>query len=92
MFHKIKNKNQKWFCKNCLQWFSRENVLTKHKENYLSINGKQSVKLEEGIIELENDFKEISVPFKIYANFEYNLKGAESYEGSYKKNIKITSL
>ena len=92
MFRKTKNDDRKWFCRSCLQCFSSESVLTKHKENCLSINGKQSVKLEEGIIELENDFKEISVPFKIYANFEYNLKGAESYEGSYKKNIKITSL
>ena len=47
MFHKTKNKNKKWFCKSCLQCFSSENVLIKHKENCLSINGKQSVKLEE---------------------------------------------
>ena len=50
MFHKTRNKNKKWFCKSCLQCFSSENVLIKHKENCLSINGKQSVKLEEGII------------------------------------------
>ena len=25
------------------------------------------------------------VPFKIYADFEYNLRGVESYEGSYTK-------
>ena len=43
----------------------------------MSINGKQSVKLEEGIIELENYFKEISVPFKIYADFDCNLKGVK---------------
>ena len=49
MFHKTKNKNKKWFCKSCLQCFSSENVSIKHKENCLSINGKQSVKLEEGI-------------------------------------------
>ena len=67
-------------------------MLTKQKENCMSINGKQSVKLEEGIIELENYFKEISVPFKIYADFDCNLKGVKSYEGSYKKNSKITSL
>ena len=54
MFHKTKNKNKKWFCRSCLQCFSSENVLTKHKEDCLSINGKQSVKLEEGIIESEN--------------------------------------
>ena len=52
MFHKTKNEN-KWFCKSCLQCFSSKNVLTKHKEDCLSINGKQSVKLEEVIIEFE---------------------------------------
>ena len=40
MFHKTKNKNKKWFCRSCLQCFSSENVLIKHKENFLSINGK----------------------------------------------------
>ena len=63
MFHKTKNKNKKWFCKSCLQCFSSENVLIKHKENCLSIDGKQSVKLEEGIIKSENYFKQIPVPF-----------------------------
>ena len=92
MFHKTKNKNKKWFCKSCLQCFSSESVLIKHKENCLSINGKQSVKLEKGIIKFENYFKQIPVPFKIYADFECNLKIVESYEGSYSKNIKITFL
>ena len=73
MFHKTKNKNEKWFCKSCLQYFSSENVLTKHKEDYLSINGKQSVKSEQGIIESENYSKQILAPFKIYADFECNL-------------------
>ena len=41
MFHKTKNKNKKWFCKSCLQCFSSENVLIKHKKDCLSINGKQ---------------------------------------------------
>ena len=47
MFHKTKNKNKKWFCKSCLQCFSSEKVLIKHKEDCLSINGMQSVKVEE---------------------------------------------
>ena len=91
MFHKTKNKNKKWFC-SCLQHFSSEDVLIKHKENCLSINGKQSAKLEKGIIEFENYFKQIPVPFKIYANFQCNLRGVECYTGSYTKNIKITFL
>ena len=60
-------------------------MLIKHKEVCLGINGKQSVKLEEGIIELENYFKQIPVPFKIYADFECNLRDVESYEGCYTK-------
>ena len=83
MFHKTKNKNKKWFCKSCLQCFSSENILIKHKENCLSINGKQSVKLEEGIINSENYFKQIPVPFKICADFECNLKKVKCNEGSY---------
>ena len=74
MFHKTKNKNKKWFCKSCLQYFSSENVLTKHKEDCLSINGQQSVHLEKGIIEFKNYFKQLPVPFKIYADFECNLR------------------
>ena len=56
LFHKTKNKN-KWFCKSCLQCFSSENVLIKHKEGCLSINGQQSVNLEKGTIEFKNYFK-----------------------------------
>ena len=85
MFHKTKNKNKKWFCRSCLQCFSSENVLIKHKEDCLSINGKQSVNLEKGIIEFENYFRQSPLPFKIYADFECNLRDAEIYEGSYTK-------
>ena len=74
MFHKTKNKNKKYFCKSCLQCFSSKNVLTEHKEVCLSINGAQSVRLEKGTIEFKNYFKQIPVPFKIYADFECNLK------------------
>ena len=43
MFHKTKNENKKWFCKSCLQCFSSQNVLIKHREDCLSINGVRSV-------------------------------------------------
>ena len=54
IFHKTKNKNKNWFCKSCLQCFSNEKVLIKHKEDCLSINGVQSIDVEEGIIKFEN--------------------------------------
>ena len=83
IFPKTKNKNKKYFCKCCLQCFSSKNVLTKHKE--VSVNAAQSLRLEKGTIGFKNYFKQIPVPFKIYANFECNLKSVESYEGFYSK-------
>ena len=82
MFHKTKNKNKKWFCKSCLQCFSCKNVLRKHKEDCLSINGIKSVDIEERIIKFENYSKQLSVPFKIYPDFDCNLQDSKIYEGS----------
>ena len=56
MFHKTNNKNKKWFCKSCLQCFSNEKVLIRHKEYCLSINGMPSVRLEKGTTKFENYF------------------------------------
>ena len=67
-------------------------MLTKHKEVCLSITGAPSAILEKETIGFKNHFKQIPVPFKIYVDFECNLKSVESYEGSYSKNIKITFL
>ena len=58
-------------------------MLTKHKEDCMSINGKQSLKLEKGIIEFENYFKQTPVSFKIFVDFECNLKKVKCKEGSY---------
>ena len=82
MFHKTKNKNKKWFGKSCLKCFSSEKIRIKHREDCLSINGVQSVKVEEGIIKSEDNFKQLPAPFKIYADFECNLKNIEIYEGT----------
>ena len=86
------NKNKKYFCKSCLQSFSSKGLLTEHKEVCLSINGAQSVRLEEGVIAFKNYFKQIPVPFKIYADFEDNSKSAESYEGSHSKKFLVVLL
>ena len=83
-FTKKKSKN-KYFCKSCLWCFSGENVWTKHKKDCLSINGVQSVKLKKGTIKFNNYIKQIPVPFKIYADFECNLKAIKIYEGFYSK-------
>ena len=74
----------------CLQCFSSENILVKHKENCLIISGKQRVKLSEGIIKFSNYFKQIPVPFKIYADFECILKETGVSEEIIDKNISYT--
>ena len=85
MLHKTKNRSRKWLCRSCLQCSSNTNVLTNHKENCLSINGAQFVKQEKGIIEFKNYCRKIHCPFKMYCDFECNLKGVEIYEGFYSK-------
>ena len=62
-------------------------MLNNHKEVYLSINGPQSVRLEKRTTKFKSYFKQTPVPFKIYADFECNLKSLESYEGSYSKKV-----
>ena len=42
----------------------------------------QSVYVKEGIIKFKNYSKQLSVPFKIYADFECNLQDTEIYESS----------
>ena len=77
MCNKAKNKNKKYFCK-CFHCFSSGNVLIEHKENWLIINGKLSVKLKSGSISFKNYFKQLPVSFKIYADFECIFKKVES--------------
>ena len=79
MFHKTKNKNKKYICKSCLQCLSSKNLSTKHKKVCLSINGAQSVRLEKGTIDLKTYFKQIPVPFKVYADFVCNLEISRSH-------------
>ena len=72
MFNKTKHKTKKHFCRYCLQCFSSERVLQEHREICLEINSKESVKLESGSIKFKNYFKQIAVPFKIFADVGCN--------------------
>ena len=74
MFNKTRHKGKKYFCKSCLQCFSSEKVLEDHKKDCLLINGGQNIKLKKGFIEFKKFNRQISVPFKIYVDFECLLK------------------
>ena len=87
MFNKTKHKGKKYFCGNCLQYFSSEKILNEHKD-CLVINGRQNVKLEEGFISFKNYSRQIPVPFKIYADFECILKNLDN--GTISNDISYT--
>ena len=93
LFNKTKNKNKKHFCMRCLQCFSSENILVKHKENCLIINVKQRVKLNEGTINFLNYFKQLPAPFRICAECIYAeciLKKTRASKEIIDKNISYT--
>ena len=52
--------------------------MIEHKETCLKINVKQSVKLEDGLAGFKNHFRQLTAPFKIYADFECNMKRVQS--------------
>ena len=85
MYSKAKTKNQhkNFFCMACLQNFTAEEILSNHKKQCLLINGCQAVNYESGIIKFTNYEKQVSIPFKIYADTECFLKRTNSYEAEY---------
>ena len=73
MYNQSKHKEKKHFCMFCLQCFSSERVLAKHKSNCLMITGKQAINMPkkgENILKFNNFHKQLPVPFVIYADFE----------------------
>ena len=75
--------------------FSNEKVLLEHKEICLKITFKQSVKLGRASIKFKNHFKQLAVPFKIYADSESVLKSVKSNDKNTLhtlKNFKHTFL
>ena len=84
MWNKTRCRNKKPFFLYCLQYFSSERVLVEHKEICFKISGKQSAKIRSGSIKFKNHFKQLAVPFMIYADFESVLKRSE---GSDKKIV-----
>ena len=73
MYNKTKHKERKHFCMHCLQCFSSERVLTDHKDNCITVNGTQAVKMPDknnNILKYNNFHKQQPVPFVIYADFE----------------------
>ena len=45
MYNKTKHKERKHFCMHCLQCFNTEEILAKHKNNCMVINGEQAIRM-----------------------------------------------
>ena len=57
----------------CLQNFTTEQILLKHKDNCMVINGKQAIRMPkkgENILQFKNHQKQMPASFVIYADFE----------------------
>ena len=87
MYSEVKPKNQhkKHFCMTCLQNFTTKKILNNHRKRCLLINDTQAVKYEKGVIKFKNHEKQISIPFKIFADTECLLKRINIDEGKYIK-------
>ena len=67
MYIKAKHRNKKHFCRYYFQCFSEQKILIiliEHKKICLNINGKQNVKLRNGLIKLNNHYKQLAAPLK----------------------------
>ena len=72
MYNKTKEKERKHFCMYCLQCFSTDEILTKHKSNCMVINGEQAIRMpkEGSIVQFRTYHKQMPAPSVIYADFE----------------------
>ena len=95
MYNQTKHKERKHFCMYCLQCSKSEVVNINHKENCITINGSQAIKMPKADdkVHFKNYHKRLEAPFFIYADFEaINEKvqrcqpNNESYTESYQKH------
>ena len=71
MYNQTKRKERKHFCRYCLQCFKSEIVLNNHKENCITVNGAQAIKMPkaDNVVYFTNYHKGLAAPFVIYADF-----------------------
>ena len=96
LYNETKHQHRKHFCMYCLQYFSTDKLLAKHKSNCMIISGEQAIRMpkEGSMVQFQNYHKQMPVPFVFYADFEaitekvYGCQpdGAKSYTDKYQKH------
>ena len=74
----------------CLQKFSTEQILLKHKDNCMVVNGKQAIRMPkkgENILQFKNHPNQMPAPFVICADFEAVTAKMQGCEPNNKKII-----
>ena len=71
MYNQTKHEERKHFCMYFLQCFPYEKTLINHKENCITINGAQAIKMPKAddMVYFKNYHKGLAAPFVIYADF-----------------------
>ena len=91
---KTKNHHKKFFCMKCLDCFTEQRILDKHKETCIVINKTENIAYESGTIEFEHYQNLIPTPFRIYADIECIPKKINktvgSYTSLYQENVPIS--
>ena len=100
MRHHTKHHATKGFCMHCLQAFSSKEILTKHKESCLSINGWQAIQMpkKDTKVQFQDHHRRMPVPFVTYADCESVLEkvsgcqpnAEESYTDKYQQHTKCS--
>ena len=78
LYDQSKSHNTKHYCMLCMNGFSREDLLENHKKYCNGLKGKPTridmPKEEEKIVSFQNYYKQMKVPYVIYADFEALVK------------------
>ena len=89
MRNHTKHHGTKEFCMHCLQAFSTKEVLAKHKENCLSINGKQGIQMPKkgSKVQFQDHHRQMPALFVVYADFEAITEKVSSCQPSAEKSF-----
>ena len=89
MRNHTKHHGTKEFCMHCLQSFSTKEVLAKHKENCLSINGKQGIQMPKkgSNVQFQDHHRQMPALFVVYADFEAITEKVSSCQPSAEKSF-----
>ena len=93
LFDQSKNSNSKHFCERCLHGYSRRELLERHKPECKGLlenpTRTEMPKEGENKMDFKNFFKQMKVPYAVYADFECILRRIDTCEPNNKKSFTI---